>query len=127
VRSEASEGAAESPSARVDDWRVFAALAGLDSELRYLEPANRKRYAALRKDLEELLLGILEEDVAQGLFEVDSATDTTRALLGMCQAVAGWYHDGGPLSPAEFTDRDVAISLRTAGARVRRVPRERGA
>jgi TetR/AcrR family transcriptional regulator, cholesterol catabolism regulator len=103
-----------------------AATAGLDSELRCLEPANRKKYAARRKALEELLLGIVEEGVEQGLFEVDHAPDTTRALLGMCQAVTGWYHDGGPLSPEEVADRYVAISLRTVGARVRPAPRGRG-
>ncbi|WP_460072944.1 TetR/AcrR family transcriptional regulator [Streptomyces sp. YKOK-I1] len=99
-----------------------ASTAGLDSELRYLEPANRKKYAALRKELEELLLQIVEEGVTQGLFEVDRAPDTSRALLGMCQAVTGWYHVEGPLTPEEIADRYVAISLRTVGARVRPAP-----
>ncbi|MEU3657094.1 TetR/AcrR family transcriptional regulator [Streptomyces sp. NPDC032161] len=95
------------------------ATAGLDAELRYLEPANRKRYAVLRKELEDLVRGILDEGVAQGLFEVDHAADTTRALLGMWQAVATWYHDEGSLSPQEIADRYVSISLRAVGARVR--------
>jgi AcrR family transcriptional regulator len=103
------------------------ATAGLDAELRYLEPANRKRYAALRKELEEMVLGILEEGVAQGLFEVDHGPDTARALLGMWQAVATWYHDGGPLSPQEIADRYVSISLRAVGARVRPAPRTHSA
>jgi AcrR family transcriptional regulator len=104
-----------------------AALAGLDSELRYLDAPHRKQYAALRRELEDLLLAIIEEGVAQGLFEVDDAPDTTRALLGMCQAVANWYHDGGPLQPQEIADRYVAIALRTVGARVRPAPRGRAA
>ncbi|MGW1786995.1 TetR/AcrR family transcriptional regulator [Streptomyces sp. NPDC002143] len=99
------------------------ATAGLDSELRYLEPANRKKYAALRKALEELLLEIIEEGVAEGLFEVDSAADTTRALLGMCQAVTGWYHPDGRLAPEDIADRYVGIALRTVSARVRPTPR----
>lgn len=101
------------------------ATAGLDSELRYLEPANRKKYAALRKELEELLLAIVEEGVKQGLFEVDRSPDTTRALLGMCQAVTGWYRADGSLPPEEIADRYVAIALRTVGARVRAAPRGR--
>ncbi|MFC4469825.1 TetR/AcrR family transcriptional regulator [Streptomyces xiangluensis] len=101
------------------------ATAGLDSELRYLEPANRKKYAALRKELEDLFLEIVEEGVTQGLFEVDRAPDTTRALLGMCQAVTGWFHADGPLPPEEIADRYVAISLRTVGARVRPAPHGR--
>ncbi|MGV9339978.1 TetR/AcrR family transcriptional regulator [Streptomyces sp. NPDC003688] len=102
-----------------------AATAGLDAELRYLEPENRKQYAALRKELEELLLEIVEEGVTQGLFEVDSAPDTTRALLGMCQAVTGWYRADGSLPPEEIADRYVGISLRTVGARVRPAPHGR--
>ncbi|WP_432066238.1 TetR/AcrR family transcriptional regulator [Streptomyces sp. C10-9-1] len=99
-----------------------AAMAGLDAELRYLEPGNRTKYASLRKELEQLLLQITEEGVAQGLFEVDRVRDTTRALLGMCQAVAGWYRAEGPLSPGEIADRYVSIALRAVGARVRPVP-----
>ncbi|MEU6198533.1 TetR family transcriptional regulator [Streptomyces sp. NPDC047061] len=102
-----------------------AATAALDAELRYLEPENRKKYAALRKELEQLLLETVEEGVTQGLFEVDRAPDTTRALLGMCQAVSGWYRMDGSLTPEDIADRYVAIALRTVGARVRPVPRVR--
>lgn len=102
-----------------------AAMAALDAELRYLEPDNRKQYAALRKELEGLLLKIVQEGVDQGLFEVDRVPDTTRALLGMCQAVSNWYRVDGSLSPEEIADRYVAISLRTVGARVRPAPRSR--
>lgn len=102
-----------------------APTAALDSELRYLEPANRKKYAALRKELEDLLLGIVEEGTTQGLFEVDFAPDTSRAMLGMCQAVTNWYHADGPLPAEEIADRYVAIALRTVGARVRPAPRGR--
>jgi len=94
-------------------------MAVLHSELRYLEPANRRRYAALRKELEDRLLGILDDGVAEGLFDVTHLPDTNRALLGMWQSVAGWYHEDGPLSPEEIADRYVEISLRTVGARVR--------
>ncbi|MGC9538913.1 TetR/AcrR family transcriptional regulator [Streptomyces sp. UG1] len=103
------------------------ATAGLDAELRYLDLDNRKRYAALRKELERLLLGILEEGVDQGLFEVDHAPDTARALLGMWQSVATWYRDGGPLTPQEIADHYVSISLRAVGARVRPAPRAHAA
>ncbi|MEU3657101.1 TetR family transcriptional regulator [Streptomyces sp. NPDC032161] len=101
-----------------------SATAGLDSELRYLDPANRKKYAAQRKELEQLLLEIIEDGVSQGLFEVESAPDTTRALLGMCQAVTSWYRAEGPLRPEEIADRYVAITLRAVGARVRPAPRD---
>jgi AcrR family transcriptional regulator len=100
-----------------------AGNAGLDAELRYLEPANRKHYAAMRKDLENLLLEIIEGGTGQGLFEAEDPPGTTRALLGMCQSVSGWYRENGPLSPADVADRYVVIALRAVGARVRPLPR----
>ncbi|GAB2966533.1 TetR/AcrR family transcriptional regulator [Amycolatopsis acidiphila] len=91
-------------------------LAALDSELRYLQPANRKHYAQTRKQLEDLLTGIIADGVRGGVFAVTEPAETSRALLGMCQAVATWYHDGGPLGPEELAARYVEIALRTVGA-----------
>ncbi|MEX5631650.1 TetR/AcrR family transcriptional regulator [Parafrankia sp. FMc2] len=91
-------------------------LAYLDTELRYLEPPNRRRYAALRKRLESLLLDIVEDGAASGQMAVASPRDTARALLGMCQAVAGWYKPSGELTPAQIAARYVDIALRTVGA-----------
>lgn len=86
-----------------------ASGSSLDSELRYLEPENRKRYAALRKRLEQRLLDIVEDGVAAGVFEVTYPEDTARAMLGMFQAIAIWFHPDGPLSGAEVARRYVTI------------------
>jgi hypothetical protein len=45
--------------------------------------------------------------------------ETSRALLGMCQSVARWYHADGPLSPEEIAARYVDIALMTVGAHPR--------
>ncbi|QYC45812.1 HTH-type transcriptional repressor KstR2 [Nonomuraea coxensis DSM 45129] len=92
-------------------------LAALDSELRYLQPDNRRHYAATRKKLEKLLDEIIEDGVRRGVFAVTLPAETARALLGMCQAIATWYHDGGPLRPEEIAERYVDIALTTVGAR----------
>lgn len=92
-------------------------LARLDSELRYLRPENRRHYAATRKKLETLLTGIIEDGVRRGVFAAALPAETARALLGMCQAIATWYHDDGPLRPEEIAGRYVDIALMTAGAR----------
>lgn len=94
-------------------------LAVLDTELRYLEPGNREHYAAMRKDLEVLLLSIIDEGVAEGYFDVEDTALSARALLGMCQAISGWYQPGGPLSPEALADKYVRIALRAVGARLR--------
>ncbi|MGI5268771.1 TetR/AcrR family transcriptional regulator [Nonomuraea sp. CA-218870] len=92
-------------------------LAALDSELRYLQPDNRRHYAATRKKLETLLTEVIEDGVDRGVFAVTLPAETARALLGMCQAIAKWYHDGGPLRPEEIAERYVDIALTTVGVR----------
>lgn len=92
-----------------------ARLAALDQELRHLSPANRKRYANRRKEIETLLTGIVEAGVSDGTFVVTSPPETARALLGMCQSIARWYQPDGLLSPTELADRYVEIALGTVG------------
>ena len=94
-------------------------LAALDSELRYLEPANRRRYAALRKRLENLLLDILVRGNETGAMKMASPRDTARAVLGMCQAIATWYRPEGELSPQQMAARYVDIAMHAVGARCR--------
>ena len=74
-------------------------IAFLDSELRYLEDAERKSYAAKRKKLENLLVDVLTAGVESGEFTVPDITGTGRALLGMCQSVVLWYRLDGPQTP----------------------------
>jgi AcrR family transcriptional regulator len=93
-----------------------ATFAHLDSELRYLEPTNRRGYAAKRKQLETMLQDILVEGNASGVFQMTSPADTARALLGMLRSITGWFHPDGPLTPEEISRRYVDISLSTVGA-----------
>ncbi|KAA9151167.1 TetR/AcrR family transcriptional regulator [Amycolatopsis acidicola] len=91
-------------------------LAALDSELRYLQPANRKHYAATRKRIERLLTDIIADGVRAKVFVVADVAETARALLGMCQSVATWYRDDGPLRPEKLAAKYVDIALSTVGA-----------
>ena len=97
-------------------------LAVIDSEMRYLSPSNRRRYGARRKTVENVLTEVVETGSADGTFRIADAAETSRALLGMCQSVARWYHPDGPLSPEDLAARYVDISLMTVGAH----PRLRG-
>ncbi|WP_326640559.1 TetR/AcrR family transcriptional regulator [Streptosporangium sp. NBC_01755] len=94
-----------------------SSLTVLDSELRYLDPENRRYYAGMRKELENLLLEVVRAGQRDHSFAVSLPEDTTRALLGMFQAVATWYDPDGPLPPEQIARRYVTISLHTVGAR----------
>lgn len=97
--------------------RVQIAL--LDVELRYLAPANRKKYAATRKEVENLLVLILEDGVRKKVFTITNPQETARALLGMYQSIARWYHAEGPLTPEDVAERYIDITLMTVGVRKR--------
>jgi AcrR family transcriptional regulator len=96
-----------------------ARLAALDSEIRHLSPPVRKRYAARRKEVEQILVGIVEDGTDRGTFAASHPAETARAILGMCQAIARWYRPDGDLSPEELAGQYVEIALLTAGARRR--------
>jgi AcrR family transcriptional regulator len=92
-------------------------FARLDSEIRYLEPENRVRYAAQRAELERLLEDTIQSGVDLGKFDVTHVRDTTRAILGMLAAVVGWYRADGPLTAAQIAARYVEIARSTVRAK----------
>jgi AcrR family transcriptional regulator len=100
-------------------------LAVLDAEMRALSPANRRAYAKVRKQIEDVLLSIVREGVACGAFVVAHPEDTVRALLGMLQAVAPWYDPHGILTPPQLADRYIEITLQTVGGTGRKAAPEK--
>jgi AcrR family transcriptional regulator len=100
-------------------------LAVLDAEIRALSPPNRRAYAKVRKQIEDLLLAIVRDGIEAGTFTVAHPQDTVRALLGMFQAVGSWYDPAGILSPAQLSARYVEIALQTVGYSGRKAVQER--
>ncbi|MFD6859362.1 TetR/AcrR family transcriptional regulator [Rhodococcus sp. NPDC060090] len=92
-----------------------AMRSGLDSELRHVSFENRRTYAATRKRLELIMLDLVRDGVEAGVFDVDDAEETVRAMLGMLQSIARWYQLDGPLTPAQVADRYIVIALRIVG------------
>ncbi|USQ85325.1 TetR/AcrR family transcriptional regulator [Streptomyces phaeoluteigriseus] len=90
-------------------------LAFLDTEIRSLEPQNRARYVALRDYLEHMLLDTVEAGRAQGVFTTPIPADAVRSVLVMCQGVANWFREDGPLTAEEVAERHVLLSLSTVG------------
>jgi AcrR family transcriptional regulator len=93
-------------------------LAFLDAERRSLTPANLARYVGHRDRLERELREVIEEGSKRGDFGTDDPASCGRAILSMCQGVAGWYHADGPSTPDDVASRYARIAL---GA-VERVP-----
>lgn len=92
-----------------------ARQSALDSEVRHVSPANRRNYAATRKELELMALDLVTDGAERGVFVVDDVPETVRALLGMGQSIARWYQIDGPLTPDEVAARYTAIALRVVG------------
>ncbi|NEW27090.1 TetR/AcrR family transcriptional regulator [Nocardia cyriacigeorgica] len=93
-----------------------ARLAALEGEARYLCPENWERYRAMRKSIETLVLETVRDGNSAGDFAVDDPAETTRAILGMCQAIPRWYQTEGKLSPAAVAGKYVVITLKMVGA-----------
>jgi AcrR family transcriptional regulator len=83
----------------------------LDSEIRSLEPANRKAYIALRDQLDTEMHAVVIDGVCKGLFHTDHPIEAGRALLTMCHAVAKWFRMDGELTPEELAERYVVFGL----------------
>jgi AcrR family transcriptional regulator len=96
-------------------------LAALDMELRHLSPDNRQRYAARRKEIENLMRGVIEAGVAEDVFVAPHPDETARAILGMCQSIARWYQPTGPVKPRDLVERYVDIALMAAGGQCRQL------
>jgi AcrR family transcriptional regulator len=116
--AEAGEAPAERLAAIVEAVVLYMArhrdLAFLDSERRALTPANRARYVAHRDRLEQKLRETIETGRRSGAFRTDDAASCGRAILSMCQGIAGWYRPDGPDTPEGTAARYVRIALAAA-------------
>jgi AcrR family transcriptional regulator len=89
----------------------YRELAFLDSERRALTTANLQQYAARRDRIESELRRTIEEGRAHRVFRTDDPAECGRAILSMCQGIAGWFNTAGPRSPEEIAERYVRIAL----------------
>ncbi|WP_369138015.1 TetR/AcrR family transcriptional regulator [Modestobacter versicolor] len=87
-------------------------LATLHDEFRFLTSDLRAQYVAKRSVVDETLVGLLEDGVAEGAFETDDAHFSSRLVLGMCNGIVDWYHSSGPLSATEIADRYARSAVR---------------
>ena len=87
-----------------------------DDELRALSEEAFARVIRLRDNYEQLWADILERGQRTGVFRLANARVTRLALLEMCNGVARWFSDKGPLTAAELADAftDLALAMVSA-------------
>ena len=90
-------------------------LAALEGEVRYLSPENRLRYRVVRKGIEELVLGIIEDGNERGIFYTADPAESARAVLAMCQSIPRWYHAEGNMAPEVVAGKYAEIALTAVG------------
>ena len=87
-------------------------------EFRHLSPEHRDEVLTLRKEIDQVVAGVLREGVASGEFEVDDVPTTALALLSMAVDVARWYAPDVRRTPEaiEAAYGDLAVRLVRAPA-----------
>ena len=82
-------------------------------EFRHLSPEHRDEVLTLRKEIDQVVAGVLREGVASGEFEVDDVPTTALALLSMAVDVARWYAPDVRRTPEaiEAAYGDLAVRL----------------
>jgi AcrR family transcriptional regulator len=89
------------------------------SEMRNLDPGNRRRLVALRGEQQRMVDEAVDEAVASGRFTTPYPRDAARAVVTMCTALPQWYRPDGPLTPEQIAERYVHLALATVQARRR--------
>ncbi|EGG45930.1 MULTISPECIES: TetR/AcrR family transcriptional regulator [Streptomyces] len=85
-------------------------------ELDALGPEARAEIVALRRQVDAVVRGIIEDGVATGEFDVLDVRGTTLAVLSLCVDVARWFNVEGPRTPEEIGTLYADLVLRMVGA-----------
>jgi AcrR family transcriptional regulator len=80
-------------------------------ELRSLDVGPRDKVIALRASYERVLIDILKDGMADGVFAQRDASVSAYALIAMLTGVCQWYSPGGRLTPDAIVDihRDLVM------------------
>lgn len=82
-------------------------------EFRHLTPEHRDTVLTLRKEIDQVVRGVLTDGVARGDFDVEDVPGTALALLSMAVDVARWYSPEIRRTPDDIahTNGDLAVRL----------------
>lgn len=93
----------------------------IDNEVRTLSEAGAAQILPLRDDYERLWRRVISAGATTGSFHVADPALARLALIEMCNGVAHWYSEDGPLALETVADRfaDMALALLEARRRGR--------
>ena len=99
-------------------------------ELASLSPEHLAGIMALRREIDELVRGVVDAGVANGEFDVRHPRLAAAAILSLGIDIARWYRENGAWSPEEIAEAYAEIALRIVGrprrGATRRRPRSAG-
>ncbi|ADG89568.1 hypothetical protein TBS_29100 [Thermobispora bispora] len=87
------------------------------SEMRSLEPENRRKIAAMRDHVQHVLDRLIDEAVAEGRVEAEDARMAGKAIATMCTSLPSWFRIGGPMTPEEIAKQYARFALGLLGAK----------
>ncbi len=87
------------------------------SEMRSLEPANRRRIAALRSDLQHALDAEIDAAIADGTLGTAIPRAGARAISTMCTSLPQWFRVAGRWSPEQIASEYAQFALELLGYR----------
>lgn len=85
-------------------------------ELDSLGPDARAEILALRREVDAVVRGLIEDGVRSGDFDVVDVRGTTLAVLSLCVDVARWFDVNGSRTPEEVGALYARLVLRMVGA-----------
>ncbi|WP_327084902.1 TetR/AcrR family transcriptional regulator [Nonomuraea sp. NBC_01738] len=97
------------------EYPLLAVVA--NNELHALSPEEAAPALLLRADGRRLISEILNEGIAEGVFDLPDAFLAVTAISGMGMRVANWYTPDLPYTPEEIAGTYAEFALRLAGAR----------
>jgi AcrR family transcriptional regulator len=122
----AAAGAADSPTealrsiiASFSTWHAEHHQLGriVQYEFRHLTEEHRDAVLTLRKEIDQVVRGVLTDGVSRGEFEVADAASTALALLSMAVDVARWYSPEIRRTPEDIGRTNGELAVRLVGRR----------
>ena len=92
-------------------WQKPAAIG--TTEMRSLEPENRRKIVALRATLQAHIQSDVDLAVRRGIFRTRHPKEAVRAVVGMCLQAGQWYSPAGELTPERVAENIVEVALDT--------------
>ncbi|HEX4248013.1 MAG TPA: TetR family transcriptional regulator [Pseudonocardia sp.] len=85
------------------------------SEMRSLEPGNRRRIAELRNHVQHLLDDAIDAAIADGALRTPTPRHAGRAIATMCTSLPQWFRLGGPTTPERIATEYAQFALGLLG------------